>query len=396
MDSGRWRNELQQELQSNILQFWIDKSIDSAHGGFYGALSQPLQVIPEADKGLVLNARILWSFAAAYRSLQQPQYLTMAERAYEYLIAHFLDQEYGGFYWMLDYKGRPIQDKKQVYGQAFAIYGLAEYYRATQRQEALDLAIETYNLLQKHSYDSVHKGYIEALTRDWRETDNLSLSRKDLNEKKSMNTHLHVLEAYTTLYKAWKSPGLSISLAELIQVILEHIIDSSGPRFHLFFDEAWNVKGEHISYGHDIEGSWLLVEAAEALEDSELVEQVTPIAVAMADAVLTDGVDKDGGIWNEAAPSGLTNMNKDWWPQAEAMVGFFNAYQLTGERRFEQASRHSWDFIQRHIVDHTYGEWYWGVGPDGAPLQRGPKISPWKCPYHNSRACMEMLKRLHD
>lgn len=392
----QWSKELQQELQANILNFWTEHSIDHVNGGFYGAIEQPMKLIPEADKGLVLNTRILWTFAAAYRALQVPHYLEIADRAYQYLSEYFLDPDYGGFFWMVDYQGRPSNDKKQIYGQAFAIYALSEYYLATKHQTALDLSITTYQLLEKHSYDSVYKGYVEALARDWKATDNLSLSRKDLNEKKSMNTHLHILEAYTNLYRIWPSPELTVSLTELIQVTMQHIIDLQQTRFNLFFDESWNVKGDHISYGHDIEGSWLLVEAAEVLGNDELLKEVQQTAVAMAAAVLETGVDADGGIWNEAGPNGLIDANKDWWPQAEAMVGFFNAYQLSGEQSFEQAALRSWQFIQKNLIDHTYGEWYWGVSPDGCPLPHGPKVSAWKCPYHNSRACLEMLKRLKD
>ncbi|MEF2964762.1 AGE family epimerase/isomerase [Paenibacillus sp. M1] len=394
MDKQQWKEQLQTELQDNILQFWIDHTIDNEHGGFIGGIDQNLVTNSKADKGLVLNARILWTFASAHRLYPSNEYLKMAERAYDYLLSHFLDREHGGLFWMVDYLGKPVQDKKQVYGQAFVIYALAEYHRATGHKEALDLAVELYRLLEKYSYDSEYKGYIEALSRDWKQTGDLSLSDKDLNEKKSMNTHLHVLEAYTNLYRVWKTPELKHSLAELIEVTLDHIIDPENARFWLFFDEAWQVKSHHISYGHDIEGSWLLVEAAEVLGEQALLERVKQTATAMAEAVYAGGIDKDGGIWNEADENGLTDTNKDWWPQAEAMVGFYNAYQMTGDNKFRSAAAHSWEFIQSYIVDKKNGEWYWGVDSEGKPLAREPKVSPWKCPYHNSRACLEMLERL--
>ncbi len=394
MNKQQWKEQLQQELNDNILKFWIDHCIDSEHGGFIGEISPQLQVNSTADKSLVLNARLLWTFASAHRLNPSPKYLEMAERAYDYLLNHFLDREQGGLYWMVDYLGQPSQDKKQVYGQAFVIYALTEYYRAAGKQEALDLAVEIYHLLEKHSYDPIHKGYIEALSRDWKQTGNLSLSDKDLNEKKSMNTHLHVLEAYTNLYRVWKSPELKASLTELIEVTLDHIIDPESAHFLLFFDEAWEVKSHHVSYGHDIEGSWLIVEAAEVLDEPELLKRVIQTAIAMAEAVYAEGIDKDGGIWNEADPNGLTDTNKDWWPQAEAMVGFYNAYQMTRDEKFEEAAAESWSFIQNYIVDKNGGEWYWGVDQSGTPLPHEPKVSAWKCPYHNSRACMEMLERL--
>ncbi|SDE80573.1 mannobiose 2-epimerase [Fontibacillus panacisegetis] len=394
MDAIKWSQQLDQELKDNILQFWMDKSVDTTRGGFYGEIDQKLQVNENAEKSLVLNARILWTFSAAYRHYKDAKYLEIANAAYDYLIQHFTDQTYGGFYWMVDADGNPSQDKKQIYGQAFVIYALVEYYLADQCQAALDLSIELYHLIEKHSYDKLHKGYIEAVGCNWKQTGNLSLSSKDLNEKKSMNTHLHVLEAYTNLYRVWKSPELTQSLAELIEVTIERIVDPATGHFLLFFDEEWNVKSSHISYGHDIEGSWLLFEAAEVLQDEQILEHVKSVAITMAEAVYTKGIDQDGGIWNEAGPGGLIDTNKDWWPQAEAMVGFYNAYELTGDVKFRDAAIRSWEFIQQFIVDHEYGEWHWGVTQNGVPLPNEPKISAWKCPYHNSRACFEMLTRV--
>ncbi|AIQ51626.1 AGE family epimerase/isomerase [Paenibacillus sp. FSL R7-0331] len=389
-----WLNALTNELQNNILGFWIKHTLDEEHGGFVGEIDNQLNVIAGAEKSLVLNARILWTFATAYRTYGSAEYLSMAERAYRYLLEHFLDKEYGGLYWMVDASGVPSQPKKQVYGQAFAIYALAEYHHATGDQNALKLAVEIFRVLEKHSYDPLYKGYIEALSREWEVTDELSLSDKDMNEKKSMNTHLHVLEGYTGLYQVWKSEELRVKLAELINTMLDHIVDDQDRHFHLFMDEEWHIKSDITSYGHDIEGSWLLVEAAEVLGDEALLERVRKVAVTMAEAVLAEGIDKDGGIWNEAVPSGLLNEEKDWWPQAEAMVGFYNAYQLTQDTRYLDASAAVWEFIDRYIVDHKLGEWYWAVDEHLQPLAHAPKVSAWKCPYHNSRACFEMIGRL--
>lgn len=389
-----WLSQLEKELQDNILGFWMKHTVDTEHGGFIGEIDNKLNIIAGAEKSLVLNARILWTFASACRVYQLPEYLTIAERAYAYLLEHFLDKEYGGLFWMVDATGSPSQPKKQIYGQAFAVYALAEFYHATGRPEVLEETIQLFHTVEKYGYDPIYKGYIEALSRDWQMTDDLSLSTKDMNEKKSMNTHLHVLEAYTGLYRVWKSEELRVKLAELIEMMLEHIIDEQGQHFHLFLDEEWNVKSDHISYGHDIEGSWLLVEAAETLGDEALLQRVRTVAISMAEAVLADGVASDGGIWNEADPNGLINKEKDWWPQAEAVVGFYNAYQLTGEAKFADAAKAAWTFIDTYIVDHKLGEWYWGVDENLRPMAHEPKVSAWKCPYHNSRACFEMIHRL--
>ncbi|MEK4343578.1 AGE family epimerase/isomerase [Paenibacillus sp. FSL P4-0184] len=391
-----WLTQLEDELQGNILSFWMKQTKDEINGGFVGEIDNQLNIAPDAEKSLVLNARILWSFASAYRIYGKTEYLAMAERAYAYLMDHFIDKEYGGLYWMVNAEGKPSQEKKQIYGQAFAIYALAEFYHATGRPEVLDEAIQIFRLVEKYGYDSTYKGYVEALSREWQITDNLSLSSKDLNEKKSMNTHLHVLEAYTGLYRVWKSEELASTLAELILTMLDHIIDNEGKHFHLFLDEAWNVKSDIISYGHDIEGSWLLVEAAEILGEEKLLQRVRTVAISMAEAVLAEGIDTDGGIWNEADPSGLLSKDKDWWPQAEAVVGFYNAYQLTGDSKFNEAAQASWTFIDKYMVDHKLGEWYWGVDENHLPLPHATKVSAWKCPYHNSRACFEMIARLNS
>ncbi|MFD0670776.1 AGE family epimerase/isomerase [Cohnella sp. GCM10027633] len=394
LTNASWRAELEEELKNNILGFWMRHTIDEKHGGFVGEIKHDMTVVGDADKGLVLNARILWTFASAYRVYKDDRYLTIAERAYAELDAKFRDREHGGLYWMVDAHGRPVQDKKQVYGQAFAIYALAEYNRATGNEGALDWAKELYLLLEKHAYEPAHRGYIEALAADWTQTGDLSLSGKDLNERKSMNTHLHVLEAYTNLYRVWKPEGLRLKLADLIDIHLAKIVNADNHHFLLFFDDEWNSKSEHVSYGHDIEGSWLICEAADVLGDEALIARARREALAMADATIAEGIDADGGVFNEADGHGHLDDSKDWWPQAEAMVGFLNAYQLTGEEKYRQAALNSWRFAKTYMVDSVNGEWHWQVTREGVPVTTHPKVDPWKCPYHNGRACMEGMERL--
>ncbi|WP_337912750.1 AGE family epimerase/isomerase [Cohnella zeiphila] len=393
----RWQEKLTNELQDNILGYWQKNTVDDIYFGFVGEVRGNGEKVAEADKGLVLHARILWTFASAYRWRRDEVYLQLARRAYETLNARFRDPEHGGLYWMIDVQGRPVQAKKQVYGQAFVIYALAEFARASEADaaDALAWAEDIYRLLEKHAYDPVHLGYVEALARDWTETDDLSLSGKDLNERKSMNTHLHVLEAYTNLYRVWKPEGLRAKLKELIDVHLDKIVDPAAGHFRLFFDDEWNSKTADVSYGHDIEGSWLLWEAAEVLGDEALLPRVKKIALRMAEATLEQGVDDDGGVFNEFDGSHLDD-SKIWWPQAEAMVGFLNACQLSGDRKYLEAARNCWSFITLRISDREGGEWHWRVTREGVPAAGGshPKVGAWKCPYHNSRACFEALERL--
>jgi len=392
---AEWRKAFAKELKDNILRYWMTRSVDDRNGGFIGRIGDDRKPDYEAAKSLVLNTRILWTFSAAYRVFGDGRYLAVAERAYEYVTDKFADRKHGGFFWMVDARGNPADDRKQVYGQAFAIYALAEYYRAAGRKEALDKAIETHLLLERHGYDPVNRGYIEARARDWSETDRLALGGGDMNERKSMNTHLHVLEAYTNLYRAWPAEELNRKHKELIAVMLDHIVDPETAHFRLFFDDEWNNKSDLISYGHDIEGSWLLTEAAELSGDEALLQRTKRTAIRMAEATLAEGVDADGGLLNEADAQGRTDTNKDWWPQAEAVVGFYNAYQLTGEEKYLEASRRSWSFIERFMIDREDGEWFGSVDREGRPIGGGHgKVSAWKCPYHNGRACIEMMERL--
>jgi mannobiose 2-epimerase len=383
-----------QEVKENILAYWIMKTKDPGKGGFYGAIANKGHVHQKANRSMVLNARILWSFSLAYKMFDEDKYLYTAQRAYNYVMKHFWDDKHGGFFWSVDYKGNKQDPKKQVYAEAFGIYALTEYYMATRDEESLEKAKATYRLLEKHAYDKEHGGYFEAYERNWELSDDLQLSEVDMNTLKSMNTHLHVLEAYTNLYRVWKDEQVKARLEEMITIFLEKIINRENYHFHLFFNEAYEVESSEISFGHDIEGSWLLYEAAEVLGNEALKERVKQVSLKMAGATLEEGVDPDGGMIYETHPDRVKDSDKHWWPQAEAVVGFYNAYQLSGEEKYKEAARKSWQFIQKHIVDKRYGEWFRRVSRDREVYQEDLKVSGWKGPYHNSRACFEMIRRL--
>ena len=389
-----FRQQIERELTGNILPFWMHHVVDNVNGGFYGAVSNDLTIHNEVPRSSTLCARILWTYSAAYRRFGTEDYLAMAKRAYDYLTRVFCDHENGGIYWSVDCKGTPVSDRKHHYAQAFAIYGLTEYYRAVQEPKSLDLAQELYHLLEKHAREPVYGGYIEGSDCHWGTFIDIRLSDLDLNCRKSMNTHLHILEAYTNLLRVWDDADLKACHRDLIQTFLKQIVDHSTSHLKLFFGDPWDSLSDSMSFGHDIEGSWLLVEAAEVQGDPVLLAQVRETAVHIASAVYREGLDEDGSLFYEADPKGLTDTNKAWWAQAEAMVGFHNAYQLTGETHFAQAARQCWTFIQAYMVDRKHGEWFKELHRDGTPDNARYKAGPWDCPYHHGRACLEMLERL--
>lgn len=387
----QYKKEQDEELHS-ILSYWMHYTIDKEHGGFYGRIDHDNNIDSQAAKGSVLNSRILWSFSAAFKHTGNPEYLVVAERAFTYILEHFIDKNYGGVYWSVDYKGKVLDTKKQIYALAFALYGMSEYYQASKNEVAKKTAIDLYHAIEKYSHDKRNKGYIEALSSDWKELDDLRLSAKDANERKSMNTHLHVLEAYTNLYRIWPEGQLKRNIEELIHLFLEHIIDKQTNHLVLFFDDDWNQRSSDISFGHDIEAAWLVQEAAEIIGDANLLQQVKARSLQVARAA-AEGLDKDGGLWYEVE-EGQLKKEKHWWPQAEAMVGFLNAWQISKEEQFFHYSWQTWQFVKQHILQKEKGEWKWGIKADYSAMQGEDKVGVWKCPYHNSRSCLELSRRL--
>jgi cellobiose epimerase len=391
-----WRERVERELLGDILPFWLNHAVDHEFGGFRGQIANDLTIDPLAHKGLILNARILWTFAKAYKVYGDEVYLRTAQRAYEYLQRYFWDAEFGGVYWMVDHLGNPVETKKRIYGQAFTVYALAEYAAASAEKEPLQKAIALHRMIEDASLDSKNGGYFETYERDWKLAGEQRLSEVDMDEKKSMNTHLHLLEAYANLLRLWNDDGLRKRLRELLCIFLDHIIDPETRHFRMFFDETWHDRSDRFSFGHDIEGSWLICEAAEVLGDTAILEAARKAAVSMAQAVYEQAVDSDGGLFYEGTAKELIDTDKHWWPQAEAVEGFLNAYELSGRDYFLKASRNSWEFIEKYIVDHQRGEWYWKVSRDGTPSNDKYKVDPWKCPYHNSRTCFEVMERLDN
>ena len=390
----RLAGDLQEELVKGILPFWIIKMVDNVNGGFYGQINGNNLLLKDSPKGSILNARILWTFSACFRQLKDPLYLSTATRAKEYIINHFFDRQFGGTYWSLKPNGDPLDTKKQVYSQAFFIYALSEYHLATGDEQSKELAINLYELIEKYSYDKKLGGYFEAYNREWQLLEDLRLSDKDANEKKTMNTHLHILEAYTNLYRIWKDKRLSEQLRNLILDFTERIIDKKTSHLNLFFDENWICKSALTSYGHDIECSWLLFEAAIELGDELLLKKVKHLCLTIVDAV-GEGLQPDGSIiYEKDGSTGHTDMDRHWWPQAEAVVGFFNAYEVTSDVKYLNQAVKTFNFIRNNLIDQANGEWFWSIKTDGSVNLKDDKAGFWKCPYHNGRMCLEIIRRI--
>lgn len=386
-----YREELEAELLQ-ILEYWSTYTIDP-EGGFYGSIDN--DNIPDlaAPKGIVLNSRILWAFAAAARHTGDAAHAALATRAYDYILSYFLDREYGGVYWSVDARGQMLDGRKQIYGLAFCIYGLSEYVKLTGEEAALDTAKQLFYLIEQYSYDREKGGYIEAFTCEWQTIGDLRLSEKDDNERKTMNTHLHIIEAYASLYQVWPDPVLREKITGLLDVFDTYIIDHRDGHLRLFMDDDWMSKSMLRSFGHDIEAAWLLQECAEIAGANDPIHAFRQLAIRLADAA-AEGLDADGGLWYEYEPAqDHWIREKHSWPQAEAMVGFFNAWQLTGDDNYLRRSLQSWDFVKQHLKDNRQGEWYWGIH-DGYSIMDKEKAGFWKCPYHNSRACLELIKRI--
>lgn len=388
------KTEMQDVLQKNILRFWLDKMVDQEHGGFYGRIDGHEHLHADAEKGAILNARILWAFSAAYRVLGDKTYLEAASRAKHYIIDHFIDPEYGGVYWSLDCNGKPLDTKKQFYAIGFAIYGMSEYARATGDAEALKVAIDLYRCIEEHALDHEYNGYIEAMTRDWQPIADMRLSELDANYPKSQNTHLHIIEPYTNLYRVWKSDELKASLHNLIDIFTDRILNPETHHLDLFFDMDWKRgAGALESYGHDIECSWLIHEAALVLGDAEVLKKVEPIVEMVAKAS-EKGLNADGSMVHEAnLDTGYVDSDLHWWVQAEAVVGFFNIYQYFSDESALQKAQHCWTYIKENLIDNENGEWHWSRRKDGTLNLDDDKAGFWKCPYHNSRMCLEIIER---
>lgn len=389
-NTSTFKKEIKLEL-NEILAYWEKYSVDVENGGFYGAVDVNNVPDRQADKGLILNCRILWTFSAAYQMDRKPAYKILANRAFNYLNTYFWDAKNKGAYWSVKSTGTPSDTHKQVYAEGFMIYAFAEYFKISKNPQALEKAKIIHKVLQDKSKDQKNGGYYEAYDATWKPIADNTITQGKADQKKSMNTHLHLIEAFANLYQVYPDEKLKAEIETMLTIFHEKII-ANGTTQTLFFTDDWTPRSEAVSFGHDIESAWLLLETAETIKNPTWIKKMKTLAINMA-IEAEKGIDpKDGGMWNEKN-QGHINTEKHWWPQAEAMVGYFNAFQLTGNKKFYELSLGSWTFIKSELKSPT-GEWYWGIDEGKEPMNRNGKIGPWKGPYHNGRACLEILKRI--
>jgi cellobiose epimerase len=401
--------QIKKHLVGNILPYWEKYAIDTENEGFYGAIDKANVPDARANRSIVMTARFLWTYSAASRLFNNAAYMKTAGFAFQSIRRHFFDTLNGGMYWLIQPDGTPAVPKKQVYGQAFALYALCEYSAALRevlKQEypstvVMDRALALYSLLERYAKDPVNGGYIEALSEDWKPTADMQLSQSDMNCAKSMNTNLHVIEAYTNLYRTLPvvypeqqdlRKLVGISLTELVRIMLSKIV---GKNHHLglYYDMDWKRLDTEISFGHDIEASWLIWEAANELGDEPLLEDARPVCIDMARTVLTEGFDKKAGALENIIKDGKKDTTRIWWNQAEAMNGFYNSWEISGNEDFKLAYLKEWDWILQYQADRENGDWFWAVDAAGVPDAAQPKGGNWKTCYHNGRFCMELLRR---
>ncbi len=387
------QQEMLECLNNNILNFWLQRMVDHEQGGFYGRIDGNDKLVADAQKGAILNARILWAFAAAYRVVGDKRYLGSALRAKDYILNHFVDHEYGGVYWSVNADGSPKDTKKQSYAIGFTIYGMSELARATGDKEALSCALNLYRSIEEHAFDATNNGYIEALSRQWQPMDDMRLSEKDENGSRTMNTHLHIIEPYTNLYRVAPSPELKERLVNLLHIFTDKLLNKDTKHLDLFFNDEWQGQRNIESFGHDIEASWLLHETALVLGDKEVLAWIEPIVKAIAVAA-DEGLLPDGSMvcerWKD---TNTVDRSLQWWVQCENVIGHVNLWQHFGTKADYDIACRTWHYVKTHLVDRTNGEWYWSINDDGSVNRVDDKAGFWKCPYHNTRMCLEIIER---
>ncbi len=390
VDLTKLRYKIENELKGNILPFWLDNLLDENR--IAGSLSNRGIKDDDAPIGLVMVARFLWTYSEAYKIYGDKKYLDIAVVLKDYLLEKFLDIQYGGFYWMLDNNCRVVDKKKIIYGQAFVLYGLSSFYNIKPDIKDLVLCREIFDLIEKFGLDRDYNGYFDGYLEDWTYTDDNCIAPLGVICDKSMNTNLHVLEAYTKFYEISRYDVVKSSLINLIGVMKNIVYDKHSGHQNQIFLKYWAVVSDLISYGHDVETSWLVWDAIEVLNDDNIRGEYKNYILKLLDTSIFEAADTDGSLYNESS-EGVIDKDRIWWVQAEFLISLLNAFEMTGEIKYKNRIFQVWDYIEHNIIDKKNGEWYWLIDENGIPGNR-EKGGFWKTCYHNARACFEFLKRV--
>ena len=385
-----YTEEIHSHLYNDLIPFWMNMR-DDENGGFYGFADENGVPDKESPKGGILQSRILWFFSSAYMLSKDPEVLSCADHAYRFLRDYCMDHEYGGMFWSVNADGTPCEDMKHTYCQSFALYAFSAYYRASGDPEALDLACSLYELIESKCRDS--EGYLEAFGRDFSLCENDKLSENGVMADRTMNTLLHLLESYTALLEAEYFNDVEASVLESLQIFKTHIYDPDRKICKVFFDMDYNSIIDLESYGHDIEASWLISRACDVLRDSKIKEEMMPMITGLAEGALEHGIDESDHAMNNECENGIVDSKKVWWVQAEAVTGFMNAFELTGDEEYLEASDMIWNYIRDNVIGE-HGEWIENIYEDTNQTEGQALVHQWKCPYHNGRMCIEMYSRL--
>lgn len=386
------KKEVQNELENHIIPFW-DKLCDYEKGGFYGLVDNDLNLDKNAPKGVILHSRILWFYSNCYLTLGREDCLEKAAHCFDFLKDYCVDRENGGVYWLMNADGSINDSMKHTYCQAFFIYAMASYYDASKDKDALDLAMKVFEVIETKCVDEV--AYLEAQSREFKLIENEALSENGLMADKTMNTVLHLIEAYTELYRVNKDKRVAERLKFQLELTYDKIYDKEGSKLLVFFDKDMKVIGDIHSYGHDIEATWLLDRACDILGDEEIKAKISEMNKSIVKNI-ADIAFEDGSLLNERENDKI-NKWRIWWVQAEGVVGFLNGFRRYGNTEYYEIARSIWDYIKDSIVDKRQGgEWFSQVDENGEYAKFKATVDPWKCPYHNGRMCLEVIKREKD